>query len=702
MEEIKAAFHKCHKRIWKREALLATAAFYEFTKLIFLKLREDERIYRLVRRGTTVTLSDLHFHTKWIDQQSEVSPNPINSILFRQLTDDLAEQVRKKKKKPIFAEGEQIKLKPSTIRSVVELLQNYDLHGIDVDLNGRMFQVFLSAAVRGKNLGAFFTPRNIVELMVGMCSPSITREQGRSKIDMVLDGCCGSGGFLIDAMAHMLDEIHTNPNLSAHARGLKKRLLAKHLFGIESNGDIARIARINMFLHGDGGSRIFRADTLDKEFHVEEGDAHTSRDEITELKRCLAKKGIRFDVVLTNPPFASTLSSTDEHEKRILDQYTGLQSVRGAKAKKSAKSNVLFLARYHDLLRPGGRMAIVMDNSMLNSHNFADYRYWLLQHFILRAVVALPKYSFIQAGAGGVTSILYIEKRSDENQQQPQILARNVHYTGISKSGKEITENDLPDVLQEWRQFEKTGQLFLKGVTRITDKESDELFLINPNEITDRIDVAYHTPSYSKLVKRIDSMSASGTHNVRRIGDFELASKIDVGEVGNEVFKYVDIGAIDHERCVIMPSEIEEGTIDDLPDRARIQIRENDVIFPLSFDSLGKVAIVPIDLDGQLASTGLVAIHNKNYDEAVLLWSVIRSEVMQKQFRHVASGYTQREISTKHLNELRFPIPTAESPKITQTITQFLSAAGKSRREELSALAEITSLMDTVLGNDGN
>jgi len=128
--------------------------------------------------GKQVQMRDLHFHTEWIDSNSEVSPNPVNSILFQRLSESLQEEIKKNKKKPIFEPNEQIKLKPSTIRAVVELLQECDLSEIDEDLNGRMFEVFLSAAVRGKNLGAFFTPRNIVELMVDMVSPMITRSGG--------------------------------------------------------------------------------------------------------------------------------------------------------------------------------------------------------------------------------------------------------------------------------------------------------------------------------------------------------------------------------------------------------------------------------------------------------------------------------------------------------------------------------------------
>lgn len=698
VEEIKAAFQKCHNRIWKRESLFPTAAFYEFTKLIFLKLREDERLHKLIDAGTQVQMKDLHFHTEWIDNNSEVAPNPVNSILFQQLNERLQEEIKRNKKKPIFEPNEQIKLKPSTIRAVVEILQEFDLSEIDEDLNGRMFEVFLSAAVRGKNLGAFFTPRSVVELMVDMASPAITRSGGNTYIETILDGCCGSGGFLIDAMARILKQIHNTPALSANAKQLEERLLTQHIYGIESNPDIARIARINMFLHGDGGCHIYRSDALDKEFHVEAGESLAVRDEITDLKKLLLTEGKQFDVALTNPPFASTYTTKDEHEKRILSQYKFVvDDNKPNKPQKSAKSNVMFLARYHDLLRSGGRLAIVLDNSMLNSHSFLMYREWLRRHFIIRAVIALPKYSFIQAGAGGVTSILYLEKRESTEQSQPPIFARSVNYTGISKSGKVIDENDLPDVLAEWRVFEKTGKLALKGLKPIDNQESDDLFLISPSDITDRIDVAYHTPSFLRLKEQVSNMAKAGTHEVKSIKDFQLASTVDIEDAGDEVFQYVDISAVDAERCQILQTEVQEGTIDELSDRARIQIRENDVIFPLSYDSFGKVAIVPKSLDGQLASTGFLVIRNDNYGDAVLLWAIVRSQLMQKQFHHIASGYTQRGISKEHLNWLRFPMPLSGRDELIQSVKDFLAKANISRQNELDALGGVTALTDSAL-----
>ena len=286
-------------------------------------------------------------------------------------------------------------------------------------------------------------------------------------------------------------------------------------------------------------------------------------------------------------------------------------------------------------------------------------------------------------------------------QEQPPVFARTVKYTGISKSGKQIKENDLPDVLKEWRQFEKTGKLYLRGLDAINERDSDDLFLIYPDELGDRIDVSFHSPSYRRLITQIGEMAKTKTHEVRHISDFVLADKIDVEEAGDELFQYVDIGALDAERCQIMMGEVQEGTLGELADRARILLKENDVIFPLSYDSFGKVAIVPKELDGQLASTGFVSIRNTNYNDAVLLWSIIRSSIMQKQFHHVASGYTQRGVSKEHLRELLFPIPVKDRTAITESVKRFLVDANKSRNAELDALKSMTSLINMALGQDG-
>lgn len=160
-----------------------------------------------------------------------------------------------------------------------------------------------------------------------------------------------------------------------------------------------------------------------------------------------------------------------------------------------------------------------------------------------------------------VASILYLEKRKSDKQIQPPIFARTVSYTGISKSGKEIPENDLPDVVKEWKKFEETGELYLFGKEKIGDYEDDRLFLIEPDKLSDRIDVAFHSPSYSKLLWKLKKLEKDGKISLKKMKDFETLKKINKDENLSELFLYTDVGALDKERGKIIFDECEEEHI---------------------------------------------------------------------------------------------------------------------------------------------
>ena len=321
LNELIKIFNECHDLIWKKEKHGPTDAFYEFAKLMFVKLREDRRIAEKIEQGDTPVLSDFNFSVAWIREQIDkgVSENPIGDILFRTIRDGLEEQIRRNEKKRIFLQNESLRLRSETTLQVVERLEHFDLHGIDEDLNGRMFETFLNATVRGKGLGQFFTPRSVVKYMVRASGLAVVGKD----MPVVFDGCCGSGGFLIEAMAELVHAIDGRTDLSKTARErLKKKLYSGHLFGVDAAEKIARIARLNMYLHGDGGSTIYTVDALDKEVRPPQGLTDELRSEVEELQKLLLTDGgLRFDVVLTNPPFSMSYKRKNEDENRILNQY---------------------------------------------------------------------------------------------------------------------------------------------------------------------------------------------------------------------------------------------------------------------------------------------------------------------------------------------------------------------------------------------
>ncbi|HEV2357847.1 MAG TPA: N-6 DNA methylase, partial [bacterium] len=308
-----AIFEACHNLIWRREKCPPAEAFYEFAKILFVKLRKDRDLAKKAASGP-LSPSDVEVSVHWIESLESANPDPFNSVHFRHLRDMLEAEIAAGTKKRMFDPAEEINLKPSTIKEVVRLLEHLNLHAIDEDLNGRMFETFLTAVIRGRSLGQYFTPRTVVKFMVDMASLSVSGKH----IPRVLDACCGTGGFLIEALARLTDALTSNVSLAGVER---TKLLAEtrmeHLWGIEANETIARVARINMYLHQDGGSRIYRADSLDKEFSAEPNVVGEAQRDFAELKKALATDGTMFDVALTNPPFAMRYEAKKADERRL-------------------------------------------------------------------------------------------------------------------------------------------------------------------------------------------------------------------------------------------------------------------------------------------------------------------------------------------------------------------------------------------------
>ncbi len=451
LAELKGVFKQAHDLIRRKQKIGPKKAFYEFTKLLFVKMNEDKKIEDKFDAKESVSIDDFNFSIHKIEKTNESWIN----TLFQQYRDDLESLVAKGEKKRIFQKDEKINLSPSTIKAIVEMIESFNLRSVEDDINGKVFETFLEAAVRGKELGQFFTPRSVVKFMVRMAELRISRnaETGEYEPDSVLDGSCGTGGFLIFALSDLFYKI---PESHSNKEALKKKIREDSLFGIDaSEDDIVPITRMNMYLHGDGGSHIFLADTLDKELLIEKGLERERQDEMKELKALLEKK--KFDVILTNPPFSMKYEQSTPDEKRILEQYK-ISSLGGSLVS-SLKSNLMFLERYHDLLKPGGKLLTVIDESVLNTEgqgkSMQKFREWLRNKFIVRAVVSLPHNTFVNADAGVKTSVLYLTKRVSEDEEQPPVFMAISKDIGHNDAGRITSEwGDLGNILESFQKFQ--------------------------------------------------------------------------------------------------------------------------------------------------------------------------------------------------------------------------------------------------------
>ena len=499
MDTVKKAFLRCHRIIWKSEKMSPQAAFVEFSKLLFVKLWEDRKIrdnpdfLARIGKGDPLPAADVRFSSRWIEREIENDANPVDSLLFRQLVDFLENEIAERKRKRIFEPQEKLKLSPGTAKQVVKILEPYYLFGIDEDLNGRMFEAFLTATMRGQELGQYFTPRSVVKMITRLAK----LDARPNHIERVLDACCGTGGFLIEALTDMRRQVYDNTALSKRERAqMLEEIANEAIFGIDAGREpvIARIARINMYLHGDGGSRIYMTDALRKAPEASVADTAEVRGEIVELARSL-KHGLLFDVVVSNPPFSMDYSLAIPDEKVILETYA-LATYPG-KPVKSLRSSVMFIERYWDLLKPGGKLLTVIDDSVLSGQKHGFIRAYIKEHFIIRGIVSLHGDAFQGSGARAKTSIMFLVKKIDAEDTQPSVFVYESRYIGLDdvvpRTRDSVAELARAQALAEMDEIEGKFNSYLNG--------TEGPWLVPAERLDDRLDAKFSAAMERELAK---------------------------------------------------------------------------------------------------------------------------------------------------------------------------------------------------------
>ncbi len=712
--EVRALFEACHDVIWKREFESPVPAFWEFCKLMFIKLHEDKLLHtnpdlaRKILAGEPLPRDKVVFSEHYLDRTTSTSnPNPIATI-FDIVRNDLEAQILSDDKKRIFDSDEHLKLEPLTIRRVVGLLQHHDLIRIDEDLNGRLFQTFLSATMRGKQLGQFFTPRTVVDFMCDLAD--LTVKPDKPYAPLVLDACCGTGGFLIEAMAKMTHQLKEGP-LAALSRREKDRI-DKHiknerLFGIDAGKDppVARIARINMYLHGDGGSRIFAADALDKQVTIPATAAPETKKDLGQLRRFLTGEDrLQFDVVLTNPPFSMKKESKEEDQLQILQDYDSAYIVRKGikRVRSSLKSNVMFLERYYDLLREDGRLITVIDESVLNTSSDADHRERLFKNFYIRAVISLPQDAFNEAGANVKTSVLVLDRKKAPSDDQPITFygrSENIGYKGAR-----INESlsDLDDVLAAFHDFQKTGKATNPAKAHWTDR--GRFFATRLTDPAGRMDFEWHDPRHTEMDKRLRKIAATKGYVIQELGGDSGLCDFVGGKGGEE---YVSDGVpilkvrnvtgegINWNTDFLLRSFFEANT--------KSHLRQGDVLVTTTgLGTIGRVDLFdvsdPCMTDGHVTALRLCEPRKMSAD---FLVHYLRSPLGQMQMERYTVGCTgQTELNDPDLKKVKVIYPTTakEQTAVLSEAKRYEDAARRAREEHLKNRALSRTEFERLLG----
>lgn len=691
LSEINAVFSWCHQHIYKKDNISQGEAFSEFVKIVALKLMSDRAIKdkypeAIAEKEIYVPAEDVKFSKKWIEAESSNAPNPLSDIQFSAFVQKMEGEIARGERKRFFDSNERINLKAETIYGVVEKLENKFLFGIDADLNGRLFETFLNATMRGKDLGQFFTPRSLAKLGVGLAQIEVNKrmEDGSYHTDSVIDACCGTGGFLIDVFAEMLTKVEAKTNLSqSEKEALKNEIRKKLIVGIDigKGPNLSRVARLNMYLHGDGGTKIFNTDALDKDPQILDTDDAETIKEKEELKLILSSKDKYFDVAITNPPFAKVYERSLDSERRILDQYE-IGKDESGNDRASIKSSLLFIERYHDLLKENGRLVTIIDDGILSGRDYAWFRDYIRKRFLVKAVISMPGDAFQRSKARVKTSFLILKKRTKVHQDQPPVFMYACKYVGNDDPSRTrtlpidavIREKAKVEIQNVCRQY----TLFLSG-------QGEKEYIVSPEKIQDRMDVknCLLTKGRSVPIWNENGFSVYSVSDIMYQKPFDFSNTITT-KGSEEVVRPLIVrynGDID------VGDEI--NAADSQYSKLYI-VNSGDLVISNIAASYGSISVVPEEMDGCVVSNEYTVLRVKPPFDARVVKCVLRSPEIRAEILLSSTGSNRTRMQWENLKEISIVYPDKETEQ------EMLNAIKKAEALE-AELKQVRTLAESIV-----
>lgn len=365
--------------------------------------------------------------------------------------DDLFESV-KQQYDDLFESQDQIKLDADSVLYIVGELQKFVISEADRDSIGEAFEVFIGPALRGGE-GQFFTPRNVVRMAVEMLDPRPD--------EYVIDPACGSGGFLIVVLEHMWKKIEAEGKKKKWNRDYitakRSAVATKFIHGLDKDSFLSKVTKAYMAIIGDGRGGIFSENSVHEP---------KSWKEVTRSKIQLNK----YHIVVTNPPFGvkipikgdSILSQYDLAKKWKYDKDSDVWNVTNQMVNKRPPQ-VLFIERCLQFLRPGGKMAIVLPDSIVGNQTDGYIREFILSKARLLAVVDCPIETFANHTK---TSVVLLQKKQEhEIEKNYEIFMVHASTCGHDKrgaptyktdsSGMTVIDDDIQLVSTEYEKFLK-------------------------------------------------------------------------------------------------------------------------------------------------------------------------------------------------------------------------------------------------------
>ena len=679
-------FRTCHDYIYGNDGLHKDKAFFEFLKIIFCKIEDEKNIPHKPE-----------FYATSLERK-----NPDGQLVVKNRIEKIFSRV-KSRYSQIFNKADTLDLTPRSLARVVSELQKYSLLNTNIDIKGKAYEEIVGANLRGDR-GEFFTPRNVMKMVVEMIAPQVDEK--------ILDSSCGTGGFPVIAMTYVMDALEKifteefqtsradwNEDIRRQFQSQIAELAGRNFFGFDLNPDLVKAAKMNMVMNNDGSGNIWQANSL--------LPPHEWSDD---FKRGLAKifnvspENFRnansialFDVIVTNPPFGSKIPIDDEHILRQFElahiwTFDGEIWTVTDELRKSVPPEILFVERCTQLLKPGGRMGIVLPDSILGSPGLGYIRTWLIRNHKILASIDLHADTF-QPHNGTQTSVLILQRKSPE-----EILSEERHG---------ITDYEI-----FMAQVEKVGHDKRGNATFKRDDDGREILIDGEKIIDDEtFEVARTYHAWKKKLHidttikfcavKLSDVQARGGRLEASFFDADalnarqavIKNSVSLGEMISAAYyggrlkrQYVSkknnraigfIGSSEMLDCYPKPVKfmIDSDSVDDL------RVSKGTVLISRS-GTVGNVTFVNETLSKLLVSEHAIRLICKDYSGYVYVY--LKSRIGQLLIQSNIYGAVIQEIEPEHLEK----IPVPDAPEDLKRKIHELIVRSYELRDESNALLD--------------
>ena len=649
---------RCHNIIRNVDKLSPEAAFDEISKILFIKM-----LYERDAREELVYSKD-----KFIkDELSYNGEIDYIQYLFNEVKETYSAD-------GLFDSEDRIRIRRESFLLILEELSNVELYDTSDDIKGIAFELFLGKTFRGE-LGQFFTPRTIVNYMVEV----LNVKEG----DKVCDPCCGSGGFLIRAFEHVQNEIDQdihnqiatlmdNLNLSDSEKQSRinnllcecdktiegsryHKLCHDYFFGVDANARMARTSKMNMIMHGDGHVGVYLHDGLlnvggvyDNHFdiilinppfgaHVEKDMRITDSDIPTDREKTLYENlyGSEYisNVYIPIKNYAQEIGKDKKIGKRILDLYKINNN----------STEILFIERCINLLKPGKRAGIVLPEGVLDNPALERVRRFIETRARILNITSIPADVFLSSGANIKPSLVFIEKLKDGEMPEKDYLlsVTKVNDAGISSTGLPSQNEELPIAAKEVSSWLSGKVMSNMTYTKIVNRS--DLSNWSVKSVFDVTNINYN-PIYKKV----------------KIGSVVSLSKDVIYVEPNIKYTRLTVKLFNkgiQERDTVIGSQI--GT------KRQTRVKEGQFVISKIDGKSAAFGIVNSSLEGAIVTPDFM-VYNIDTTKIVpeYLELVLTNEAILNQFSNSSSGTTgRRRLSQKVFENTLIALPSIDEQR---------------------------------------